>query len=131
MLRRHTGFKPRTGDLGPRRQPLARQSPAAKRQQSAQRRAYAAAGDVEQDWCTACGKPGATDHCHLLTQKQYPQHRNDERNWIRACRRCHELFEHNKPAFAAAYPVVWAYIQTRIADIDQEALAAFRLKNPF
>lgn len=42
---------------------------------------------------------------------------------------CHDLFENNKPAFAAKYPTVWAGITEQMQELDPKAFAEFKLKN--
>lgn len=115
-----------------RQQPLRRQSLAQGRQASAQRRAYAAAPDAGQAYCSACGVSGQRlEHSHLLTQKQHPEHRCNPLNWLLKCPDCHALFEHNKRRFAAYYPAAWLLILLRIEQLDPLAYEHFRLKNPY
>lgn len=114
-----------------RQRPLRRQSVAGARQAAAQRRAYDAAPDAGQGWCSVCGAIGETDHSHLFSQKAYPRHRNNHLNWLRMCRGCHDLFEHQKHAFASHYPTAWQQILGRMQQLDSVAYEQFRLKNPY
>ncbi len=129
MLRRYTPLARTTGPA--RKQPLAQQSKKGRAGKAAQRQAYAAADDAEQCWCSACGRAGATDHSHHFTQGRHKLLANDQRNWIRLCRADHELFEHNKRAFAARYPQVWQQILSQMQQVNPQAHAFFRMKNPF
>lgn len=115
--------------LGRRQKPMKRASKSLCAQKRAQRRAYAAADDAEQAWCSACGKPGPTDHAHLFTQGRWEQHRNTAQNWKRLCRKCHRLQEDNKAAFATQYPQLWAEMLAQMQAVDPQAFAQFGLNN--
>lgn len=120
-LARTAGPKPTTG--------LCRQSRTNRRAKAAQRKAYAEADDAEQAWCSACGKPGPTDHAHLFTQGRWEAHRNTSQNWKRLCRACHSLQEDNKGAFAARFPQLWLEMVGQMQEVDPQAFAEFTLKN--
>jgi hypothetical protein len=112
-----------------RKKGICKQSRDNRRQKAAQHKAYAAADDAEQAWCSACGKPGPTDHAHLFTQGRWEQHRNTPLNWVRLCRKCHRLQEDNKNVFAAEYPQIWAQMVKQMEAVDPQALKEFGLKN--
>ena len=115
--------------MKPRTKGLCKQSRDRRRAQAAQAKAYAAADDAEQAWCSACGKPGPTDHAHLFTQGRWEQHRNTAQNWKRLCRGCHALQEDKKAVFAAKYPKLWAEMVEQMQQVDPQAFAEFELKN--
>jgi hypothetical protein len=120
---------PRFSSLPARKHRIAKASPGLCAKKREQRKAYAAAAETEDPWCVCCGRPGSTDHSHLYSQGRFPEHRNNPLNWLLKCRQHHELFENNKPGFAAQFPAVWAEILRRLPLIDAAAFAEFQLKN--
>ena len=129
MLKRKTGLKPGK-PLARSEKPMRKASKGLCAKKRAQRRAYAQAADAEQCWCSACGKAGPTDHSHILSQGNHDAHRNDERNWLKLCRPCHDLIEHNKAGFAARFPQVYADMVRRMQEVDPAAARFFLSKNP-
>jgi hypothetical protein len=119
----------RTTGLAPRSRSLCPTSSARRAGRAAQAKAYEAAADAEQAWCSACGKAGPVEHSHILSQGQYERHRNNPLNWLQLCRTCHNLFEHKKAAFAHAYPAAWAESLRRMELVDAAAFRFFQLKN--
>lgn len=113
----------------PRASGLCKESRSRRRAKAAQSKAYAAADDAEQAWCSACGKSGPTDHAHLFTQGRWEAHRNTSQNWKRLCRTCHSLQEDNKGAFAAKFPQLWLEMVGQMQEVDPKAFAEFTLKN--
>lgn len=116
-----------------RRKRMPRQSPKRRAAKLTQASAYDAADDAEQCWCSVCGKPGPTEHSHHLSQHHYPEHANDQRNWLvmgKYCG-CHDFYENNRRAFAAAYPKLWRTILAAVRAVDETAYRAFRLRYPF
>lgn len=129
MLQRKT---PLARGPGPKRKKgLCAQSRAARRQATAQRRAYQAAGDAEQAFCSACGKAGPVEHSHLFSQKAYPEYRNTALNWMICCRACHELFEHKKADFACQYPRAWQQALEQMKQVDYKAYCFFRMRHSY
>lgn len=112
-----------------RQQPLKKCSKKRAALRREQAKAYAAADDAEQQWCSACGRPGPTDHAHLFTQGRWEQHRNTAQNWKRLCRACHTLQEDKKAVFAAKYPELWAEMVEQMREVDPQAFAEFELNN--
>lgn len=118
--------------LDRRKKPLGKCSKKRAALRRSQSKAYAAADDAEQVWCGCCGKPGPTEHSHHFSQKQQSHLRNEQQNWLvmgRYCG-CHALFENNKAGFAAKFPRVWARIIEQMRELDPQAYAFFRVKNP-
>lgn len=62
---------------------LCRESRTRRREKATQAAAYASAADAGQEWCSACGAAGHTDHAHLFTQGRWKAHRNTAQNWER------------------------------------------------
>jgi hypothetical protein len=117
-LKRKTALAP--GPPIERKTPIKKISKGLCATKRAQIRAYKAAADAEQCWCSICGKPGAVERSHHYPQGNYPEHRNDERNWLvmgKYCG-CHRLFEDHKHAFAAKWPAEWAGIVHQMQLID-------------
>ncbi len=112
-----------------RKKRLCAQSRDRRREKAAQAKAYAAADDAEQGWCSCCGRPGETDHSHHFTQGGHKGLANDQRNWLKLCREHHRLFEDKKAAFAAEFPDCWRKILTAMREVDAGAYARFALKN--
>ncbi|GAB2866174.1 hypothetical protein [Hymenobacter ruber] len=95
-----------------------------------QARVYKAVDAAESPWCLACGSPGPLDHSHCLTQKQWPAHKLNPANIHLECRRCHEMWENNKHAYARQYPLAWAAKMAVMRRLEPSYYAAFRMKNP-
>jgi len=121
MLRRYTSLA-RTGRLLPVSKNQANQ----KREQA---KAYA--GAPTSDCCEVCERYGPVEHSHLFTQKQHPAHRANPLNWLLKCRACHTLWEDNKRTFAARYPKAWTQILNQMQQVNPQAYAFFRHKNPY
>lgn len=113
--------------LPTRAAPLRRASKGLCATKRAQRRVYAAAGEAS---CAACGTSYGLENSHHFPQGRYPQHRNDPRNFWPECRQCHELFEHSKAKYAAAFPEAWAEKWRLMQLIDPAAACFFQMKNP-
>ena len=63
---------------------------------------------LKQLCCAACGTRQNLTPSHVLTQKQFPQHRANPRNIVVLCGdRCHPLWEDNKTLFRELCPEVW------------------------
>ncbi len=110
-----------------RPQPLRRASPglcATKRQQ---RQQYRQAAEVA--FCAACGSGQRLEHSHCLTQKMFPQHRNNMANVLTLCSDCHRCWENNKAGFKAAFPAAWAVKMGIMEALEPGYFALFQLKN--
>jgi len=116
----------------PRASGLCKESRNRRRAKAAQSKAYAAADDAEQAYCSACGVAGHVEHSHILSQGRYPEHRNNPLNWLQFGKHCgcHTCWENSKRAFAERFPAAYAESLRRMGLIDPAALAFFLLKNP-
>lgn len=57
--------------------------------------------------CLGCGTTSYLTPSHVLSQKQFKQHRANKDNIVPLCQSCHDLWEHKKPQFRAKYPHAW------------------------
>jgi hypothetical protein len=124
-------FKPRTTGLANGgRLPTA--SAKGRAEKAEMHKAYAAAPDAGQQWCSACGKAGPVEHSHILSQGNHARHRANPLNWLQFGKwcGCHRLWEDNKAGFAARYPAVFAEKMRRMKLLDAQAYAFFMMKNP-
>jgi hypothetical protein len=121
-------FKPRTTTLASSGR-LPAISPKQRAADAEKKRAYAAAPDAGQEWCTACGTAGPVEHSHILSQGNHARHRANPLNWLMLCRACHDLYEHKKAAFRRQYPAVWNETLRRMRLLDINAYTAFCQKH--
>lgn len=91
-----------------------------------QKKAYAT---ITAKCCEACGRPGKLDNSHVLTQKQFPQHRANPFNILKLCRDDHEMWEHKKLKFRAAYPEVWATSMHVMQELEPQYYEEFKVKH--
>jgi hypothetical protein len=124
MLRR-TPLKP-GGSLA-RTGPLSRRSPGLCATKRAQRKAYKEAAET---CCAACGTYYQVTPSHCLTQKMFPQHRNDMRNVVWLCWPHHQLWENDKAGFKAAFPAIWQVKLDIMQALEPAYFELFQLKNP-
>lgn len=85
--------------------------------------------DAGPRYCAACGITHGLTHSHVLTQKQFPQHRANPKNVMLLCYNCHATWENNKPLFATRHPDAFTEKMQRMQELEPQAAAVFRMKH--
>jgi hypothetical protein len=86
--------------------------------------------DEESRFCVSCGETGGIlTHSHVLTDKQWPQHRANPRNILLECQECHTEWEHNK-SLAKQKHASWAVKMEIWEELEPRDFQRFKDKFP-
>lgn len=123
-------FNPATGPKWMNRGgPLNKVSKSQAKVKQQQAACYAEVKAASSGRCEGCGGTWFLTPSHILSQKQFSQHRNNPLNVLILCVNCHSCYEHNKRKFSQECPAAWALTLERMQAVDTNAYAVFLLNH--